>query len=106
VSFTAINLCVASQGVYIIVLYFVTDSVQKLLDTPSYVPSFVQKQVYNMPRYARASFQLRNGVTDFRDIWYEHYITGDHTNFLPLFNFLQSVITTCRADECVRRKRH
>jgi hypothetical protein len=38
VSFAAINLCVASQRVFIVdvVVYFVIDSVQKLLDTPSY----------------------------------------------------------------------
>jgi hypothetical protein len=37
VSFAAISLCVASQRVFIIVVYFVIDSVWKLLDTPSYV---------------------------------------------------------------------
>jgi hypothetical protein len=37
VSFAAITLCVASQLVFIItVVYFVTDSVRKLLDIPSY----------------------------------------------------------------------
>jgi hypothetical protein len=35
VSFAAITLCVASQQVFIVV-YFVTDSVRKLLDTPTY----------------------------------------------------------------------
>jgi hypothetical protein len=33
VSFAAITLCVASQRVFV---YFVIDSVRKLLDTPSY----------------------------------------------------------------------
>jgi hypothetical protein len=39
VSFAAITLCVASQQVFavVVVVYFVIDSVQKLLDTPSYV---------------------------------------------------------------------
>jgi hypothetical protein len=36
VSFAAITLCVASQRVFIVVIYFVINSVQKLLDTPSY----------------------------------------------------------------------
>jgi hypothetical protein len=37
VTFTAITLCVASQRVLIgIIVYFVIDSVRKLLDTPSY----------------------------------------------------------------------
>jgi hypothetical protein len=37
VSFAAITLSVASQRVFIVVVYFVIDSVRKLLDTPSYV---------------------------------------------------------------------
>jgi hypothetical protein len=37
VSFAATTLCVASQRVFIIVVYFVIDSVRKLLDTPSKV---------------------------------------------------------------------
>jgi hypothetical protein len=37
VNFAAITVCVASQRVFIFVsVYFVTDSVRKLLDTPSY----------------------------------------------------------------------
>jgi hypothetical protein len=36
VSFAAVTLCVASQRVFIVVsVYFVIDSVRKLLDTPS-----------------------------------------------------------------------
>jgi hypothetical protein len=40
VSFAAITLCVASQQVFVVaavnvLVYFVIDSVQKLLDTPS-----------------------------------------------------------------------
>jgi hypothetical protein len=38
VSFAAITLCVASQRVFIVVsVYFIIDSVRKLLDTPSYI---------------------------------------------------------------------
>jgi hypothetical protein len=37
VSFVAITLCVASHRVFIIVVYFVKDSVRKLLDIPSYI---------------------------------------------------------------------
>jgi hypothetical protein len=36
VSFAAITLCVASHRVFIVVVYFVIDSVRKLLDTSSY----------------------------------------------------------------------
>jgi hypothetical protein len=39
VSFVSIILCVASQRVFIIVVYFVIDSVRKLLGTPSYATS-------------------------------------------------------------------
>jgi hypothetical protein len=43
VSFAAITLCVASQRVFIVVAYFVIDSVRKLLDIPSYalLPSYI-----------------------------------------------------------------
>jgi hypothetical protein len=33
VSFVTITLCVASQRVFVVVVYFVIDSVRKLLDT-------------------------------------------------------------------------
>jgi hypothetical protein len=36
VSFAAVTLCVASQRVFIFVVYFVIDSVQKLLNSPSW----------------------------------------------------------------------
>jgi hypothetical protein len=36
VSFVAITLCGASQREFIVVVYFVNDSVRKLLDIPSY----------------------------------------------------------------------
>jgi hypothetical protein len=35
VSFAAIIICIASQRVFIVVVYFVIDSVRNLLDTPS-----------------------------------------------------------------------
>jgi hypothetical protein len=36
VSFAAITLCVASQRVFIVIVYFFIDPVQKILDAPSY----------------------------------------------------------------------
>jgi hypothetical protein len=45
VSFVAINLSVASQRVFIVV-YFVIDSVRKLLDMPSYI--LRNKELYNL----------------------------------------------------------
>jgi hypothetical protein len=43
VTSAAITLCVASQRVFVVVVvvYFVIDSVRKLLDTPSYASSYV-----------------------------------------------------------------
>jgi hypothetical protein len=47
VSFAAITLCVTSQRVFIVVsVYFVIDSVRKLLDTPSYVSIWVSNKLY------------------------------------------------------------
>jgi hypothetical protein len=44
VSFVAITLCVASQRMFIVdVVYFVIDSVRKLLDTPSYLGKHMDK---------------------------------------------------------------
>jgi len=39
VSFAATTLCVASQRLFVVVVYFVIDSVRKLLDTSSYTAS-------------------------------------------------------------------
>jgi hypothetical protein len=36
VSFAAVTICVAFQRVFIVVVYFVIDSVRKLFVTPSY----------------------------------------------------------------------
>jgi len=47
VSFAAITLCVASQRVFIVVsIYFIIDSVRKLLVTPSYCTIFSLNLVY------------------------------------------------------------
>jgi len=49
VSFAAIILRVASQRVSIVVsVYFVTDSVRKLLDTPSYITTVIFKLCFNI----------------------------------------------------------
>jgi hypothetical protein len=36
VSFTAINPCVVSQQMFVVVIYLVVYSIRKILDTPSY----------------------------------------------------------------------
>jgi hypothetical protein len=41
VSFAATTLCVASQRLFVVVVYFVINSVRTLLDTPSYVCMYV-----------------------------------------------------------------
>jgi len=38
-SFVTITLCVASQRVFIVIVYFVINSFQKLLDIPFYIQS-------------------------------------------------------------------
>jgi len=45
VSFVAITVCVASQRMFIVVVYFVIDSVRKLLDIPSYTVSEIEAKV-------------------------------------------------------------
>jgi hypothetical protein len=46
VSFTAITLRVAFQRVFIFVFYFVIDSVRKLLDTTSYVRTYIHIHIH------------------------------------------------------------
>jgi hypothetical protein len=48
-SFAAITLCVASQRMFVVVVYFVINSVRKLLDTPSYTPKELQSLYISMP---------------------------------------------------------
>jgi hypothetical protein len=54
VRFAAINLCVASQRVFIIiVVYFVIDSVRKLLDIPSYLSKLRFNIIFPCPPTTR-----------------------------------------------------
>jgi hypothetical protein len=51
VSFAAITLCVASQRVFIVVVYFVIDSVRKFLDTLSLpIIRFIVKFTLRFPQ--------------------------------------------------------
>jgi hypothetical protein len=50
VSFAAITLSVASQQVFIVVIYFIIDSVRKLLDTPSYLQTAPFIFYYTVPQ--------------------------------------------------------
>jgi hypothetical protein len=56
VSFAAITLCVASQRVFIVV-YFVIDSVRKLMDTPSYNGALLPKALRNGTVLIRIGFR-------------------------------------------------
>jgi hypothetical protein len=63
VSFAAITLCVASQRVFVVVVvvvvYFVIDSIRKLLDTPSYMIWCVVRYC-TICLYAATQRRLRN----------------------------------------------
>jgi len=47
VSFAALTLCAVPHRVFIVVVYFVIDSVRKLLDTPSYGLKWVWNKIRN-----------------------------------------------------------
>jgi len=57
VSFAAITLCVASQRVFVVVVvvYFVIDSVRKLLDTLSYVLTNINSKQIHFPHVSKFS---------------------------------------------------
>jgi hypothetical protein len=57
VSFAAITLCVASQRVFIFVVYFVMDSVWKVLDTLSYIILDVSVGLLGHISMPRAAFE-------------------------------------------------
>jgi hypothetical protein len=62
VSVTAITLCVASQQVFVVVVvYFVIDSVRKLLDTPSYVALIATVFIPNVFRYGAYLRKYKEG---------------------------------------------
>jgi NAD(P)-dependent dehydrogenase (short-subunit alcohol dehydrogenase family) len=68
VNFAAITLRVASQRVFSVVsLYYVIDSVRKLLDTPSYIgiteaDSFFSGVCYYPKAYTKDGFEMHIGV--------------------------------------------
>jgi hypothetical protein len=78
VSFAAITLCAASRRLFIFVVYFVIDSVRKLLDTSSYSNSSISHANDNSSfrnsthcskgSYITAYLHLSlNGVTSLKD---------------------------------------
>jgi hypothetical protein len=82
VSFAAITLCVASQRVLIIVVFFFIDSVRKLLDTTSQLntqttlplPYRVRSQICQHTE--KNLYLLKNGnKTNTRNITYVKYIS-------------------------------
>jgi hypothetical protein len=71
VSFAAITLCVASQRVFIVVVYFVIDSVRKHLDTASYVAA-----TGAFPVIAFTWTETRVQRWNTHVLWYHPYIIG------------------------------
>jgi hypothetical protein len=67
VSFAAITLCVASRRVFIVAVYFVIDSVQKLLDTPSYTYVFMKRFLDWSP----SKYPPSDLIHAFQHHWYE-----------------------------------
>jgi hypothetical protein len=57
VSFAAITLCVASQQVFIVVVYFIINSVWKLSDTPSYI-SMVSYPIMRRDSNQKTDYEL------------------------------------------------
>jgi hypothetical protein len=89
VSFAATTLCIASQRVFIVVfvvVYFVIDSVRKVLDTSSYI-SFVQRAmcrcVYNTSKYATVSCKLTMIITPYA-IHFPTTITATNGSYLQM----------------------
>jgi hypothetical protein len=72
VSFAAITLCITSQRGFIVVVYFVIDSVRKLLDTPSYVPNVLWVFV---PHWLSCSFNSNTGVQFQSPTHFRHHIS-------------------------------
>jgi hypothetical protein len=64
VSFDAITLCVAPQRVFIVVVYFVIDSVRKLLDTLSYISQWSMFLKHTRKQHEHREIQYSNFVWD------------------------------------------
>jgi hypothetical protein len=75
VSFAATALCVASHQVFIVVsVYFIIDSVRKLLDTPSYnIPAYVWRESGKKHEYKSVALSLHQ--SDRFDMWMDLFKT-------------------------------
>jgi len=81
VSFSAITLCVASQRVFIVV-YFVIDSVRKLLVTPSYIRT---KLVIYWPEEEKQEEYISLVWIDYCiDIWWYTFQLSRHNSLTSL----------------------
>jgi uncharacterized membrane protein len=65
VSFAAITLCVAAAWAFIVVVYFVIDSVRILLDTLSYTQIIVTCNVYCRSAESRVRDVVRINIAKF-----------------------------------------
>jgi hypothetical protein len=80
VSFAAITLCVASQRVFIVVVvYFVIDSVRKLLDTPSYF------HLKNTGMKGISNLETQSPFSRMR--WIQHLARAGEINAYHILNF-------------------
>jgi hypothetical protein len=96
VSFAAITLYVASQRVFIVV-YFVIDSVRKLMDTPSYIGSQVLKLSLHHSSVVCSAMDNQfwkkstNSVTTVREAKFPVFSTLAHMSFLSWQHWLVKV---------------
>jgi hypothetical protein len=78
VSFAAITLCVASQRVFIV--YFVIDSIRKLLNTPSYVPNVIVGCLVFLLHIREALGANIGTETGFAEVFPSRQFVGWHLN--------------------------
>jgi hypothetical protein len=98
VSFATINLCVASQQLFIVVsIYFIIDSAQKLLDTTSYITSERNAVTHTAPLApsCATSGNLVQGMAAIHQLSIHHLVLGNES--LECLLHLQSQwVHTCK----------
>jgi hypothetical protein len=86
VSFAVITLCVASQLMFIVVVYFVMDSVRKLFDTPS----LVNELKVRVPIFGHFTHNTGHCALQTHDYRHSIHVQSDTFDFLHFpFSSLQ-----------------
>jgi len=85
-TFAAITLCVSSQWVFVVV-YFLVDSVQKLLDTPLYSACLGQQISESLTLFNISSSAIKM-------VPFKWYVTKS-TKLLPYFQYLTYNLSPC-----------